>query len=457
MKLGRRTMLRGMLGGAAVALGLPLLDAMRNGNGDAHADGLPLPKRFGVFFWANGLPWHAAHDPSFAGHPDLWTPSKTGPGWDPSPLLEPLRGIHDRVTVVTGLEPHTSVPDSPPGQGDGHMRGAAVALTSDRPRSEGFDHEPHIFAFNRATLDQVIAEDPGFSGPAGVGTKPRFKSLELATSKALFHDYGHWCAISHSGPDKLNPPIYSAKEAFGRVFGAPTDAVLAERRASLLDAVNADAKRLKAKVGAHDKVRIDAHLDHVNELQDQLRAHVAACVAPAVPGERSEDLIGELTAQAKVLAVALQCDLVRSFSVMFTSPATNHVFNEFTGHGMHAACHGGEWDAVKNITLTHMRGFRAFLDVLAAANDEAGGSILDSSLVYATSEYGEGYQHHPQEHPVLLAGSARGALKTGRHVRLPGDNLSRAHLTILRALGIAAPSYGFDGGETSDPLPGLLA
>ena len=27
---------------------------------------------------------------------------------------------------------------------------------------------------------------------------------------------------------------------------------------------------------------------------------------------------------------------------------------------------------------------------------------------------------------------------------------------LTSTLGIAAPSYGFDGGETSDPLPGLL-
>ena len=45
-KLGRRRMLRGLFGGAAVAVGLPPLEAMLNGNGDAYAGGAALPKRF---------------------------------------------------------------------------------------------------------------------------------------------------------------------------------------------------------------------------------------------------------------------------------------------------------------------------------------------------------------------------------------------------------------------------
>ena len=54
-----------------------------------------------------------------------------------------------------------------------------------------------------------------------------------------------------------------------------------------------------------------------------------------------------------------------------------------------------------------------------------------------------------------MAGKAGGALETGWHVRDEAGNLARAHLTILRALGIDAPSYGFNGGETSSALPFL--
>ena len=68
--LSRRTLLRSALtGGAAVAVGLPAFEAMLNRNGDALADGNPLPKRFGVWFWGNGV------------RLDRWNPSSTGVGW----------------------------------------------------------------------------------------------------------------------------------------------------------------------------------------------------------------------------------------------------------------------------------------------------------------------------------------------------------------------------------------
>lgn len=455
MKLDRRTMLRGILGGAACAVGLPLLDAMRNSNGTALADGLPLPKRFGVFFWANGLPWHGAHGQP--DKPDLWTPAATGAGYAPSALMEPLRGIHDRISVVTGLEPQTEVPPSPDGQGDGHMRGAAVALTSDRCRSEGFNHPSHVFAFNRPTIDQVIANTASFNGPAGAGTQPRFKSIELGVSRALFHGYGHWMAISHAGPDKLNLPITSSVDLWKHMFGVPTDTALLERRAGLLDAVSDDAKRLSLRLGVKDRERLDAHMQHLTELQKRLRATTATCKLPAAPGGRSEDLKAELETQTRLLAVALQCDLTRVFSMMYTSPASNHVFGNLgVGAGMHQVCHDGNYNAVKAITTYHMQSLRIFLDVFASTPDIDGMSLLDTSLILATSEYGEGYKHHPKEHPVMLCGGARGGHKVGQHVRIPGGNLSRVHLTILRALGIEAKSYGFNGAATTEVVPGLV-
>ena len=54
--LPRRTFLRGVLvGGASVAVPLPRLACMLNGNGTAYADGKPLPVRFGTWFFGNGI------------------------------------------------------------------------------------------------------------------------------------------------------------------------------------------------------------------------------------------------------------------------------------------------------------------------------------------------------------------------------------------------------------------
>lgn len=75
--LDRRTVLRGMLGGALGSLALPPLEAMMNGNGTAYAGGTAFPKRFGVYFWGNGV------------LPNRWTPTGEGTNWTPSPFSCP--------------------------------------------------------------------------------------------------------------------------------------------------------------------------------------------------------------------------------------------------------------------------------------------------------------------------------------------------------------------------------
>ena len=64
--LGRRAALRGMLGGAAVTVGLPFLDCFLNTNATALADGQKLPVCFGTWFWGLGL------------NPGRWEPPMTG-------------------------------------------------------------------------------------------------------------------------------------------------------------------------------------------------------------------------------------------------------------------------------------------------------------------------------------------------------------------------------------------
>ncbi len=91
-RLNRRTLLRGMVGGMSIGVGLPPLEAMFNATGTAHADGSLIPKRLGIFFWGNGV------------KVDRWTPANTGAGWTPSLELEPLTPVKDYVSVVSGME-----------------------------------------------------------------------------------------------------------------------------------------------------------------------------------------------------------------------------------------------------------------------------------------------------------------------------------------------------------------
>ncbi|HEY8377012.1 MAG TPA: DUF1552 domain-containing protein [Nannocystis sp.] len=455
--LSRRTVLRGAIGGAAVALAVPPLEAMFGGAGARAADpeGEPI---FGLFYWANGVPWHAAHgSDQGANSPggDVWTPPTQGPDYVPSPLLMPLAA--HKVSVATGLEPKTEIPDNPPGQSDGHMRGFMVALTGDRIRPEGFDHPSHTLTCLRPTIDQYIAGHEQFYGNA----PPRFRYLCLGVSEARFHDYGHWNAISHSGPDSPIAAIHSPAQLYSLLFDVPADLQALARRVTLIDAVLDDAEGLRARLGGTDRQRLEAHLDHLREVQRRLELSSGTCdAAPAPPGD-SGDLIARTDIMAELLAVALNCGLTRVFSFMLTSPATTHVFDNLgVPNGMHQVCHDGKWEFVRAITEYQMLAFARLLDRLVdpeIALDPMGNTVLDRALVYGVSEYGEGYKHSVAEMPVVLAGGACGKLVRGYHYREPGGNLCKVHVTILRALGIDCPSYGFSGAETSEHLTGILA
>jgi hypothetical protein len=437
--LKRRTFLKGAVGGAAVTLALPTLDAMLGPSG-AHADGTTAGPIFGVFFWANGLPWHAGMGGETAGvtYPDLWTPGATGVGYAPSELLMPLS--RHRVSVVTGLEPKTEVPPTPPGQSDGHMRGFMVAMTGDRIRPEGFDHPSHTLTALRPTLDQYVARHDAFYGDQ----PSRFRSVQIGISEARFHDYGHWNAISYNGPDSINLPILRPTQLHDQLFSVPDDLVALGRRARMLDAVMDDARALHGR------------LTHLSEIQRRLDLSAATCEVPARPAD-SGDVTAKLDAMSELLAVALRCNLTRVFSFMLTSPATTHVFSNLgVTDGLHKTCHDGLWDRVRVAQAHQMELFGRFLDVLAGTTEPTGTSLLDRCAIWGTSEYSEGWKHGTSEMPVVIAGGACGGLRPGVHAREARGNLCKAQLSVLRAIGLPETSWGWNGGETSDVFGELL-
>ncbi len=447
--LSRRQVLKGLLGGVGVQLALPQLELF---SAPAFAQSASQAQPFfGLFYWANGTPWHAAHggQQAQAGHPDLWTPNDVGQNYSFSPLINPL--ARHQVSVITGLEPHTEIPGTPAGQGDGHMRGFMVALTGDRPQPETFDHSSHTLTALRATLDQVVARHPDF-----YQENPLYRSLEVGVSEARFHGYGHWNAISYNGPNSQNLPILDPGVLYDRLFNVSVDTSELDRRSAVLDAVLTEAQQLNSYLGQNDRIRLEAHLEHLYALQSRLSASQQACEAPLV-GNYSGDLINKTRVMGDLIATAIRCGLTRCFSLQLTSPASTHIFSNLSvPDGMHKTCHDGHWERVRSITQYQMEAFASFLDAFAEP-DASGMSLLDQGLIYGTSEYGEGWKHSVKELPVLMAGTAGGRLRSQVHVRSAGGNLCTAQLSALRALGLPIESFGWNGANTSDTFGELFA
>ena len=76
--------------------------------------------------------------------------------------------------------------------------------------------------------------------------------------------------------------------------------------------------------------------------------------------------------------------------------------------------------------------------------DEAGGTLLDNSLILFGSSLSNPTVHSQRDLPVMLAGGAAGRVRGGRMVKLQGDTtpLTNLHLSLLDQLGIPTEKLG---------------
>jgi len=434
--LSRRTILKGMLGGALVTIGLPTLEIFLNEHGTAYAEDGPsgaFPNRFGVFFWGNGI------------IPDRWNPVSSGADWELSEQLQPLANVKEQIAVVTGMR--VGIPNTKP-----HLAGAAGIL-SGVPLANPYDNH----TFGGPSIDQIIA--------AKTGEFTRFASLEFGAKPGG--------GLSFNGPNSKNPPEESPLAFFERIFGGSfqlpgedpiVDPTLALRR-SVLDAVMEDINRLQLRVGAQDKVRLDQHLEGIRSLEKRLARmqedppNMEACALPTQPEAEYPEIEGRPQLHEKnrvmsdIIAMALACDQTRVFSNFFTYPVNNNLFPGATA-GHHQLTHDepGDQPEVNQITIQCVEAMAYQIEALKNIQEGAG-TLLDSCLVLCTSDTSLGKIHSNEEFPCVLAGSCGNKIKTNVHYRsLGGENLSKVLLTSCRAMGLDLPEFGKEGGLVTDSL-----
>jgi hypothetical protein len=440
-RLSRRTLLRGTLGGIAISIGLPPLEAMLDAHGTAHADGSALPKRLGVFFWGNGVKL------------DRWVPKTVGAGFEPSPELEPLRGLRDHVSVVSGMDLKT-------GNERGHHAGCVGILSGAAMVSQPHPSSMYASTFSQPSIDQVAA--------AVLGKSTRFGSLELGISRRVVNVEGTTLNfLSHKGPDSPNPPEYDPLKLFDRLFGADSmsgvgaPTLVSQRlRKSVLDAVAADVQALQSRVGTRDKTRLAQHLDNIREIEKRLEPGVSVaettCAVPARPTQIAETkgrepIAERMRAMSDLLAMALACDHTRVFSVMFSGSVGGTVFAQVgADQGHHALTHDepGDQPLVHKTTVFTMEQFAVLLNALRAI-PEGNGTLLDNCAILASSDCADGREHSIKDYPILVAGRGGGALRGGVHYRSNGENTSEVLLSVLRAAGLPLSEFGQGGGAVT--------
>ena len=477
--LSRRTLLRGAACGVGAAVGLPVLDAMLNDNGDATAAGAPLPKRFGEFYWGNGVIIKN------------WVPTTTGPGWQLSPLLMPFQNVKDYISIVSGTVVYIQYMVT------GHM-GSLQSITSG---VLGTPQGGLNVAYAGKTMDQLIADK--------IGAATRFRSLHLgvASTDTSDADFGALAkSISHNGPNSPNLPEYDPIALYDRVFGMSggtgaggagggVSSVTLATRKSVLDLVAADAKALELRLGATDKARLDQHLQGVLDLEKQLTTGMPAmtmsgCGMPTRPASSYPAIDNEQiqweplnAAMTDLLVFALACDQTRVFTYRFSPCNDFTVYPGFptfmidptttnTGTSMHGYTHqeGGDQPNVQKCVTYSMSKFASLLERLLALTEGAG-TLLDNCAILGFTECSEGRTHNAQNQPgipMIVAGRAGGALvHPGIHYASPmkgdaanetvGRNVSCVPLTLMQAVDTGITSFGAGAGLATKVISELLA
>ena len=442
--LNRRALLKGL--GAAVAL--PTLDAMLNSHGNAYADGAPVPKRFATFFFGNGVIL------------SRWRPAATGPSWSLTEELAPLVNVKSYLNVASGYK--IKIPNL-----RGHHTGAAGILSGYPFIALPPGGAPYNSKFGGPSVDQVAAD--------AIGTTTTFPSIQVAVSKRLTRGEGPTLQfISHRGPDSPLPQEFNPAALFSRLFATftaqdPTDP-RDRLRASVLDAVKEDTRRLQAKLGAPDRARLDAHLESINEVRSRILALppalTSSCVLPDPPTEDNHDISGieQLESVSRVmsdlLALAWACDLTRVASYQFSGSVGSTVYSAIgQTDGEHSLTHDAQRQNDVHAAVVYVMNRFAYLLEKLKASQEGSGNLLDNSCILFSSDVCEGLVHSITDYPILVAGRAGGFFKyPGIHHRsMTSDNTSDVLLTCLRAVGANVDSVGSEGGLSTNLCTGIIA
>jgi hypothetical protein len=159
---------------------------------------------------------------------------------------------------------------------------------------------------------------------------------------------------------------------------------------------------------------------------------------------------------ADMLAMALACDSTRVCSLLFSKPVSNILYpGAPSGHHQLTHDEAGKQPEVQKIILQIVTECAYFVNALRAI-PEGDGTLLDHMVLLGFSDCSFGKSHAIDNYPLLLAGTGNGALKKGIHYHAPApENASKLGLTLLRAMGIPAASFGSDKGLVTEGITEL--
>jgi hypothetical protein len=460
---------RAILRGAAACVALPTLESLLTPS-EARAQAASPALRF--------MCWHI---PCGVWGPS-WFPTDTGANYTLTPTLMSLAPVKSKVLVFAGIQNTPAV--NPQGSHGCGPPGMTTCMQGQKPQIQV-----------GISVDQVYAQ--------AIGKATRIPSMQISGTDSTFADVQYPSVYNGTtawaSATQPLPPVANAGLIFDLLFagaGATTmadpaaAAALAKRKAlrkSVLDEVLAEQTSLAGRLGATDRRKLDEYLTSVRAAETALDKVVTPSTPSCSAGMTTRPALsnGPLTngngkpiadpptytaAIINLMVLAFQCDATRVINYQQMN-AGHSSYSSFPWLGINKDHHGmshHNGNAATGALLAQVEAweismFSSFLQKLDAITEANGKTILDNSLIFLSSELADGNAHNqgattysgfsgPTGKPILLAGSAGGKIKTGRHAIYSNAPQANLFIALLNTLGVPATTFGAVGNM---PLTGL--
>lgn len=291
---------------------------------------------------------------------------------------------------------------------------------------------------------------------------------------------GNDSILSWAGDRNPLTPERNARRVYDTVFqslsgSAQEQAAIRFRDQSILDQWTKELQQLKADLGSVHREVFDQHLTHIEEIEKRLNENLtesgsASCAASLnITNDDNfytqNDSYPEIGKQMMdIIALAFACGqhqtatLAWSDAGSFVVPRWVLGANARNHHTItHAADVDQAWDDLSKIEIWYNEQFSYLIDKLAQTLDLQGGRLLDSTILYWTSETGSARSHSGAALSAVFAGNYKNRLRNGvllDHDRQPlNDILS----TIATVLDVPTNKFGNTDFSTGQHFNDMLA
>lgn len=384
-----------------------------------------------------------------------------GTGCAYGPILKPLEPLRKKLLVMRGIDMKSALKAPVPRD---HLPDFANALIARQPVGNSFSNNQ----VTGISIDQHIANT--------VGNTTKFASIALnvgptASAYPLLASGAGRPITPNGNPQKAFDQLFSNLPVPGGMpMGAsPVDPAI-ERlradRASLLGNLRQELGDVRCQLGAPERLKFDAHVDALHELEKSLSftsvAVGAGCKKPPTPPTAGDfPTVG--AAQIKNVVAALACERTRVAVLAWShgGSGVSHTWAGATG-SHHGISHNTEGvNATGEVRLQWLVNIdtwyaKRMYDLCQALDGipEGAGTMLDNTAVLWIHEQSNGASHQRTDMPYVLAGGCGGAFRTGRCLQFKGVAHNGLLISLAEAMGVPTPSFG-DPEFSSGPLADL--